>query len=150
MTTHGSASGTTSASMGYNSLLDSFSDAVERLGLRKCGRAHRPLAESIRKTGRQSGVCGWYQRWGRLCFDQCALRTNRPSPHLCTDADPSGFGSIAAGLPEHIDKLKTSHPQVEERTFDLSPVFDQFSQTLSSEQSAHRELALANARARCG
>ena len=49
---------------------------------------------------------------------------------------------------EHIDKLKTSHPQVEERTFDLSPVFDQFSQTLSSEQSAQRELALANARAR--
>lgn len=49
---------------------------------------------------------------------------------------------------EHIDKLKTSHSQVEERTFDLSPVFDQFSQTLSSEQSAQRELALANARAR--
>lgn len=49
---------------------------------------------------------------------------------------------------EHIDKLKTSHPQVEERTFDLSPVFDQFSQTLSSEQSAQRELALANVRAR--
>lgn len=49
---------------------------------------------------------------------------------------------------EHIDKLKTSHPQVEERAFDLSPVFDQFSQTLSSEQSAKRELALANARAR--
>ena len=49
---------------------------------------------------------------------------------------------------EHIDKLTTSHPQVEERTFDLSPVFDQFSQTLSSEQSAQRELALANARAR--
>ena len=39
----------------------------------------------------------------------------------------------------HIDKLTTSHPQVEERTFDLSPVFDQFSQTLSSEQSAQRE-----------
>jgi len=49
---------------------------------------------------------------------------------------------------EHIDKLKTSHSQVEERTFELSPVFDQFSQTLSSEQSAQRELALANARAR--
>jgi NAD+ synthase len=49
---------------------------------------------------------------------------------------------------EHIDKLKTSHPQVEERAFDLSPVFDQFSQTLSSEQSAQRELAMANARAR--
>ncbi len=49
---------------------------------------------------------------------------------------------------EHIDKLKTSHSQVEERTFDLSPVFDQFSQTLSGEQSAQRELALANARAR--
>lgn len=49
---------------------------------------------------------------------------------------------------EHIDKLKTSHSQVEERTFDLSPVFDQFSETLSSEQSAQRELALANARAR--
>ncbi|CAI8349620.1 MAG: NH(3)-dependent NAD(+) synthetase [Flavobacteriia bacterium] len=49
---------------------------------------------------------------------------------------------------EHIEKLKKNHVQVEERMFDLSPVFDQFSQTLSSEQSAQRELALANARAR--
>jgi NAD+ synthase len=49
---------------------------------------------------------------------------------------------------EHIDKLKINHPQVEDRTFDLSPVFDQFSHALSSEQSDQRELALANARAR--
>lgn len=49
---------------------------------------------------------------------------------------------------EHIEKLKRSYPQVEDRTFDLSPVFDQFSHMLSSEQSADRELALANARAR--